>query len=183
MIATEGVAFFEKREAEIGPDVLRQIERQVMLQLMDQRWRDHLTEMDYLREGINLRAMGQRDPLTEWQREGFDLFSAMMSALTLDYVKYMMHVEVATTAPADAGSNGSANGNGNASATTTAAKGLSGPTVRAEDMTTSKEVVDEPEEAEQAPASRTVVKDEWDKTPRNAPCPCGSGKKFKQCHG
>ncbi|MEM8922205.1 MAG: preprotein translocase subunit SecA [Actinomycetota bacterium] len=190
MITTEGVAFYEKREAEIGPDVLRQIERQVMLQLMDQRWRDHLTEMDYLREGINLRAMGQRDPLTEWQREGFDLFSAMMSALTLDYVKYVMHVEVATTAPADAGANGSANGSGDGTADgapatvgKAPAKGLGGPTVRAEDMTTSKEAADEPEKAEKAPASRTVVKDEWDKTPRNAPCPCGSGKKFKQCHG
>ena len=95
MIVDEGVARYERREEEIGDTTMRQIERQIMLQLIDQRWRDHLGEMDYLREGINLRAMGQRDPLTEWQREGFDLFSEMMNALNVDYVRYVMHVEVA----------------------------------------------------------------------------------------
>src|ERR1041385_3520697 len=65
----------------------------VMLSVIDQHWREHLTEMDYLREGINLRAMGQRDPLAEWQKEGFDLFAEMMNALTVDYVRYLMHVE------------------------------------------------------------------------------------------
>ncbi|MEL7156899.1 MAG: preprotein translocase subunit SecA [Actinomycetota bacterium] len=189
LLVAEGTAHYEKRESEIGPSVMRQIERQVMLQLTDQRWRDHLTEMDYLREGINLRAMGQRDPLTEWQREGFDLFSAMMSALSVDYVKYVMHVEVA--APAKADSTTTDNGAGDKPATGgEPAKGapparskLARPTVRDEDLTTSKDDPGEDPEQPPAKANRTVVKDEWDKTPRNAPCPCGSGKKFKQCHG
>jgi len=70
MITEEGVEFYEQREADIGPDLMRQVERQIMLQLVDQRWREHLTEMDDLRDGINLRAMGQRDPLTEWAEGG-----------------------------------------------------------------------------------------------------------------
>ena len=201
-----------------------------MLQLIDQRWREHLTEMDYLREGINLRAMGQRDPLTEWQREGFDLFAAMMNALTVDYVRYLMHVEVAIqTVPApaaevtdtvasgpaegggveteeglDTGTNGSspASGpNGSDDATTSSVRPGPrpiGPPARRRPPTwagrgwvrASPPPTSPP--SRRAPATRlgrrpprgpSVVNDEWDKTPRNAPCPCGSGKKFKQCHG
>ena len=74
--------------------MLRQVERQVMLRIIDQRWREHLEEMDYLQGGINLRAMGQKDPLTEWQREGFEMFGTMMTGIAQDFVKYVMHVQV-----------------------------------------------------------------------------------------
>src|SRR3954451_12632943 len=73
---------------------MRQIERQVMLNIIDQHWREHLLEMDYLEEGINLRAMGQKDPLVEWQREGFEMFGLMMASIAQDFVKYVMHVQV-----------------------------------------------------------------------------------------
>ena len=73
---------------------MREVERQVMLRIIDQRWREHLEEMDYLKEGINLRAMGQKDPLTEWQREGYEMFGAMMKAIAQDFVRYVMHVQV-----------------------------------------------------------------------------------------
>ncbi|MEM7339366.1 MAG: preprotein translocase subunit SecA [Actinomycetota bacterium] len=178
-IETEGLGIYERREEELGAEMLRKIERQVMLQLIDQRWRDHLTEMDYLREGISLRAMGQRDPLTEWQREGFDLFSAMMSALTVDYVKYIMHVEV--TVPATAES--SAPAEEGTTATKAAPAAPAAPAVSESDMTTSSSTDEAPEATPKANNRQPLVKDEWDKTPRNAPCPCGSGKKFKQCHG
>ena len=72
----------------------RQIEREVMLQIIDQRWREHLSEMDYLREGINLRAMGQQDPLVAWQREGFEMFGQLMDAIDDDYLRYVLHVQV-----------------------------------------------------------------------------------------
>jgi preprotein translocase subunit SecA len=88
---------FERREQELGADVMRQVERQVMLRIIDTKWREHLYEMDYLQEGINLRAMGQRDPLTEWQREGFDMFGQMMHAIAQDLVRYVMHVQVSVT--------------------------------------------------------------------------------------
>ena len=83
-----------KREAELGAEVMREVERQVMLRIIDQRWREHLEEMDYLQEGINLRAMGQKDPLTEWQREGFEMFGALMKGIAQDFVRYVMHVQV-----------------------------------------------------------------------------------------
>src|SRR6185295_7840291 len=79
---------------ELGTDVMREVERQVMLRIIDQRWREHLEEMDYLKEGINLRAMGQKDPLTEWQREGYEMFGAMMKGIAQDFVRYVMHVQV-----------------------------------------------------------------------------------------
>src|SRR3546814_3505788 len=73
---------------------MRQVERQVMLRIIDTKWREHLYEMDYLQEGINLRAMGQKDPLTEWQREGFEMFGMMMKGIAQDLVRYVMHVQV-----------------------------------------------------------------------------------------
>ena len=73
---------------------MREIERQVMLRVIDPRWRDHLKEMDYLQEGIGLRAMGQKDPLTEWQREGYDMFGQLMDTVADEFVKYVMHVQV-----------------------------------------------------------------------------------------
>ena len=173
----EATAYYEAREAEFGPETMREIERQVMLQIIDQKWREHLYEMDYLQEGINLRAMGQKDPLVEWQREGFEMFGAMMQAVATDFVTYVMHAQITMaqpepempvtsmsySAPSDPSESG---GSMSAAARLEAAANGLDPGVGAEEIT-------------QAP----VVKSEWDKTPRNAPCPCGSGKKFKLCHG
>ena len=135
--------------------------------------------MDYLQEGINLRAMGQKDPLVEWQREGYEMFGAMMRAVAEDFVTYVMHAQVSVadqgseqprlsdvtyTAPVDPSESGSS------MVDAARAQAL------AEGMTPPPDVVE-------APVNTPVVKDEWDRTPRNAPCPCGSGKKFKLCHG
>src|SRR5439155_1830148 len=94
MFTAEALAKYEEKEAALGSDQLREIERRVMLAVIDQKWREHLYEMDYLQEGINLRAMGQRDPLVEWQREGFDMFEAMMGAVEDDFVRYVFHLQV-----------------------------------------------------------------------------------------
>ena len=83
-----------RRKQSIGDETLRDIERRVMLSVIDQHWREHLYEMDYLQEGINLRAMGQQDPLSEWQREGFDMFEAMMGQIEDDFVQYVFHLQV-----------------------------------------------------------------------------------------
>ena len=91
------------RGASSAPKVMREVERQVMLRIIDQRWREHLEEMDYLQEGINLRAMGQKDPLVEWQREGFEMFGAMMKGIAQDFVRYVMHVQVVRNGSAAAG--------------------------------------------------------------------------------
>jgi preprotein translocase subunit SecA len=155
---------------------MRVVERQVMLQIIDQRWREHLQEMDYLQEGINLRAMGQKDPLVEWQREGFDMFGQLMHGIAQDFVRYVMHVEVvkeeAPLAPVVQNVQTHSSEDVTTSGMQAAAMGLTDDDGRP--VLTADEV---------APTMEPVVKSEWDKTPRNAPCPCGSGKKFKLCHG
>jgi preprotein translocase subunit SecA len=98
-LLAEAVAYYEDREAalpvdENGIPLMRQVEREIMLQIIDQRWREHLSEMDYLREGINLRAMGQQDPLVAWQAEGFEMFGQMMSGVDDDFVRYVMRAQV-----------------------------------------------------------------------------------------
>src|SRR5207247_10449028 len=90
----EALAKYEEKEGSVGEENLRESERRVMLSVIDQKWREHLYEMDYLQEGINLRAMGQQDPLSEWQREGFDMFEAMMGQIEDDFVRYVFHLQV-----------------------------------------------------------------------------------------
>ena len=91
----EALAAFEKREEELTPEVMRLIEQRVVLSIIDNKWREHLSEMDYLRAGIGLRAIGQRDPLTEYQREGYEMFADLVASVKRDAIRYLFHVEVA----------------------------------------------------------------------------------------
>ena len=91
---------YDRREEELGEEVARELERRVILSVLDRKWREHLYEMDYLRDGIGLRAMAQRDPLIEYQREGFDLFNAMMDGIKEETVGFLFNVEVQVAAPA-----------------------------------------------------------------------------------
>jgi preprotein translocase subunit SecA len=203
LLVDDAITHYEKRESELGADVMRQVERQVMLKIIDTKWREHLYEMDYLQEGINLRAMGQKDPLTEWQREGYEMFGLMMKGIAQDLVKYVMHVQVTVQAPTpapavgmdftDSGGNGSAAPsiggdeprvqNMQYSAPDDSGAG-GGMAAAARSVATESGPAAAPAAVADQPATMTpLVKSEWDKTPRNAPCPCGSGKKFKLCHG
>ena len=94
-VADEAQKFYENRKEELGPDTMKRVEKSVMLSVIDNKWRDHLSEMDYLRAGIGLRAMGQRDPLSEYQREAYEMFPEMVSTEKRDSVKYLFHVELA----------------------------------------------------------------------------------------
>jgi preprotein translocase subunit SecA len=189
-LADEGRAIYEQREADLTAPVLRQIERQVMLRLIDQRWRDHLLEMDHLRDGINLRAMGQKDPLIEWQREGYDLFSQMMASLASEFVKYVMHVQLVVqqpqgeqSAPVPQASDVQTSG---PSDEAPQRSGLARPVITSETKATASRLAGDARSGAapgETAVAEPVVRSEWDKTPRNAPCPCGSGKKFKLCHG
>jgi preprotein translocase subunit SecA len=176
-VMADASAYYVRREEEMGSEVLRQIERQVMLRIIDQRWREHLEEMDYLQEGINLRAMGQKDPLSEWQREGYEMFGHMMTGIAQDFVRYIMHVQVvrddipaATVRNVQEISSESVDMGGFASAAS---------------MGDLDDDVEMPAQEVAQQPQRPVVKDanDWSNTPRNAPCPCGSGKKYKLCHG
>ncbi|MCF2533916.1 preprotein translocase subunit SecA [Yinghuangia soli] len=93
-LQADAQASYEEREEKLGAEVMRELERRVVLSVLDRRWREHLYEMDYLQEGIGLRAMAQRDPLVEYQREGFDMFNAMMEGIKEESVGYLFNVEV-----------------------------------------------------------------------------------------
>ena len=172
-LTTEALERYENREEVVGDETMRQVERQIMLRLIDQRWRDHLYAMDYLREGIHLRAMGQKDPATEWQREGFEMFGEMMHNIDTEFVRYIMHVEVKEDpepAPAPAAPVVEA----------TAVKASAG----GNDASTPTSTNDGSPATKAAPAAPTPkVNTEFENVGRNEPCPCGTGKKFKQCHG
>jgi preprotein translocase subunit SecA len=198
---TEALDYYEEHAEAMpgGADTARQIERDLMLQIIDQRWRDHLAEMDYLREGINLRAMGQQDPLVAWQREGFTMFGQLMDHIDDDYMRYVMHVEAISqpepefdmsravyeaaedpvvgtgllTAALAADRGTRIDQVGGAQPVAPAANGSG----QAAQPLRPRQVSADPE------ALVPVVKGAEQKVGRNDPCWCGSGKKFKLCHG
>ena len=188
LLAGEATAYYEHREESLGDEVMRQVERQVMLQLIDTRWREHLYEMDYLQEGINLRAMGQRDPLVEWQREGFGMFEQMMQGINADFVKYVMHAQVNVVRPAEAEAP-VANIRYSAPEDPCRARHRRGcgPRRRVGDGRRRRPAASPAGRgqavADEEPVNTPIVKTDWEKTGRNEPCPCGSGKKYKLCHG
>ncbi len=182
LVMADATSHYERREEELGSEVLRQVERQVMLRIIDQRWREHLEEMDYLQGGINLRAMGQKDPLVEWQREGFEMFGAMMTGIAQDFVKYVMHVQVVHNTEAEAPADAPAAVQ-NLQTSSSDDDDAGGFDRAARAAVAEGELPPEAMPPQQTAKQQTIVKDDFSKTPRNAPCPCGSGKKFKQCHG
>ena len=174
-LLNEALDFYEARPASFpeGEEQARRIEREVMLSIIDQRWRDHLAEMDYLREGINLRAVAQQDPLVAWQREGYAMFGQLMEHIDEDYLRYVLHV--------DAGSDQQVSEPSLDQAVYVAAED---PVATIASTPVAPMGIDEGVAAQPAPADFVpVVKDEHQKVGRNDPCWCGSGKKFKQCHG
>ena len=149
-------AAYAKREQDLGAEVLRELERKILLSVLDRKWREHLYEMDYLQEGIGLRAMAQRDPLVEYQKEGYELFSAMMDAIKEELVGFLFNVEVKVENEH------------------VEAKGVT-PAAPKQELRYSS-----PSESGQASSSSPAVNGG---VSRNSPCPCGSGKKYKRCHG
>ena len=153
-VLTDVEKAYTSREETLTPTVTRELERKILLSVLDRKWREHLYEMDYLQEGIGLRAMAQRDPLVEYQKEGYDLFSAMMDAIKEEMVGFLFNVEVQVE-----------EGSGDVEA-----KGLT-PEVQ------------QPAQLRYSAADEDGTPVASGGTSRNSPCPCGSGKKFKRCHG
>ena len=142
---------YADRESALTSEVTRELERKVLLSVLDRKWREHLYEMDYLQEGIGLRAMAQRDPLVEYQREGYELFAAMMDAIKEEIAGFLFNVEVTVES------------------SEVQAKGIEAKPVSPIGLQYSA-----------ADENGNVAKND---VSRNAPCPCGSGKKYKRCHG
>ena len=201
-----GDAIFEKlkerydaKEKLIGPEAMRHHERMIMLSVIDQQWKDHLLSMDHLKEGIGLRGYGQHDPLVEYKKESFDMFEAMMQRFQEDTVRYLYLMQILERPP-DAGVGGpppSAPSGQGPEPGVPAQHGGDGNGRRPPRMVSTS--ADELEEAfmrrkrrelEQArmagagdaPQVQQVVRGQ-EKVGRNDPCPCGSGKKYKKCHG
>ena len=154
-IVDDILSAYDEREKNLGTEVTRELERKILLSVLDRKWREHLYEMDYLQEGIGLRAMAQRDPLVEYQKEGYELFSAMIEAMKEEMVGYLFNVEV-----------------------------------KVEDTQVEAKGVSEPQRQElrySAPSETGATTSNsganGSNVSRNAPCPCGSGKKYKRCHG
>ncbi|MBV9824401.1 MAG: preprotein translocase subunit SecA [Alphaproteobacteria bacterium] len=178
------------KTAQSGPELMRMAEKGLLLQLLDQTWKDHLLSLDHLRQGINLRAYAQRDPLNEYKREAFELFEGMLVSLREEITAHLSHVEFRVEPPPPAppvvGEASPPMGlpdyafTGPAGAETALADA---------DLLGSSAVNEAPARRRQRDSGRAddekiaVARASWAGTPRNAPCPCGSGKKFKHCHG
>jgi preprotein translocase subunit SecA len=152
-MVAEAISAYEAKEASVGAEMMRELERIVLLNITDTKWREHLYEMDYLQEGIHLRAYAQKDPLTEYRREAFEMFEELVDSIREDFVRYIYRVEL----------------------------------VRQEPRQQTHGMQENRAEVEagggQAAPEANPLQAKSDKTPRNAPCPCGSGKKYKKCHG
>ena len=181
-------AAYDQREEEIGDEVMRELERRVVLSVLDRKWREHLYEMDYLREGIYLRAYSQRDPLVEYQREGFDMFTAMMDAIKEESVGFLFNLDVQVEVEDDDEIEleveeevvePMARPLPSAEQPQIRAKGLERP---AAPQNLSYSAPTEDGEVE-VKGGAVTTDDEYAKVGRNDKCPCGSGKKYKQCHG
>jgi len=195
-LATQAVSQYDRREEELGPELMRALERYLLLQIIDERWREHLYDMDYLREGIHLRGFAQIEPIVAYKNEAFDLFSDLMHTIWSDFARMIYHVQVEVQAPEGAepvppqrqyqpsgsstrGGRVSYSGGGGAPA------GASAIAAAAAEAGPGAALV-EPDEDEAGILPPTVQQrrvDEVDQIGRNDPCWCGSGKKFKKCHG
>jgi len=149
LVLSDALELYEEKERQLGSEVMRELERMVLLNITDTKWREHLYEMDYLQEGIHLRAYGQKDPLTEYRREAYVMFEELTQGIREEFVRYIYRVEL----------------------------------VRQDEPARPRpqRVVMSRGEGEEGSGQAAQARS--DKVPRNAPCPCGSGKKYKKCHG
>src|SRR5438067_1574862 len=176
---------YAAKEEELGPELMRELERFVILQVVDQRWREHLDAMDYMREGVHLRAMAQKDPLVEYQHEGHIMFTELGAAIHEEVVLTLFHAQLAPEEADElqrARQAAAVNGGGLqyehqslAGADAIAAAGGSAAGTATMAMTGGTTTT--------AGAPRPIVKSDRENIGRNDPCWCGSGKKFKKCHG
>jgi preprotein translocase subunit SecA len=183
----EAMDLYDRREAELGDELMRALERYLLLQIIDQRWREHLYDMDYLREGIHLRGFAQIDPLVAYKNEAFELFRDLMNTIWSDFARMIFHVEVEVE-----GANGNGAGQYDPSTSTGGARqitysggvGAQQPSALAAAAAGAGVGYAEGDYEEQPmPVVEQRRVDESEQIGRNDPCWCGSGKKFKKCHG
>ena len=211
-LTEDALAAYQRREDELGSELMRYLERQILLQIIDHRWREHLYEMDYLREGIHLRGFAQIDPLVAYKNEGFAMFRELMDAIWEEFARIIFHVEVNVepaqaqemfepdeqpagvqysgggdqeqpSALGEARAQAAAGGAAAAGAAATAAQGGGAQGTGAQSDGGGNGAAAAPAGTHRDATTGAVVKDEHAKLGRNDPCWCGSGKKYKKCHG
>ena len=190
----DALAAYDRREEEFGSELMRYLERQVLLQIIDNRWREHLYEMDYLREGIHLRGFAQIDPLVAYKNEGFGMFQELMASIWEEFVRVIFHVEV-NIEPAQAEEmfgggdeprrSGQVQYSGAAGEERPSAirEAQAGAVATAPTADGGAEPQPQAGNGQAGVNPATVVKADTEKIGRNDPCWCGSGKKYKKCHG
>jgi preprotein translocase subunit SecA len=174
---------YDERETQLGEQLMRHLERSILLQVIDNRWREHLFDMDYLREGIHLRGFAQIDPLVAYKNEGYNMFSELMHSIWDEFSRLVFRAEIEVEQPGNGAGNGAnpptaldySGGTAEAQPSALEQVAVAGGGATAVDAAASQAVGGDVVE--------TVVKDEHDKVGRNDPCWCGSGKKYKRCHG
>ncbi len=189
LLAEDALKHYDQRDEELGDELMRYLERQILLQIIDNRWREHLYEMDYLREGIHLRGFAQIDPLVAYKNEGFTMFRELMNSIWEEFTRVIFHVEV-TIEPAELEPEpaqpteltyaGGGPEQPSALDEASQAAQVAAPAAGAAAVGTAAAAGGNGASSEN-PA--TVVKSEREKIGRNDPCWCGSGKKYKKCHG
>ncbi|MBA2506280.1 MAG: preprotein translocase subunit SecA [Thermoleophilaceae bacterium] len=190
------VKAYDEREEELGPQLMRELERYILLQIIDERWREHLHDMDYLREGIHLRGFAQIDPLIAYKNEAYEMFGALMNSIWEEFARYIFNVEVQVESangdgsgdnggpkPWEPSANSSSTGGSLSYAGGTAADQPSALAAAASvPVGAAGAAAYEPEEADE-PLRQVTPRHVDETVGRNDPCPCGSGKKYKKCHG
>jgi len=156
---------YEQKERAVSPEAMRELERVVLLNITDTKWREHLYEMDYLQEGIHLRALAQQDPITAYRREAYDMFQALSESIRADFVRYIYRVEFVQQ------------GEGQAR------QQAPQPTRVQDNRAAVEEAGGQRAASGEGAGTANTNQAVSDKVPRNAPCPCGSGRKYKKCHG
>src|SRR5688500_9247084 len=196
-LTKDAVEAYDEREQELGDELMRALERYMLLQIIDERWREHLHDMDYLREGIHLRGLAQSEPLVAYKNEGFEMFTELMNNIWEEFSRYIFNVEVEVEGQNGGGQQWPVGGGGRASQTAlnyaggtaadqpsalqAAAATVPGGAVPAGVAEAASYAADATAEPPQQVEARRVSDEE--KIGRNDPCWCGSGKKFKKCHG
>ena len=165
------------KTAQFGPDLMRMAEKNLLLQILDQYWKDHLLRLDHLRQGIGLRALGQKNPLNEYKREAFDMFDDMLDRLREGITTLLNHIEIQPDSP-----NSSQRNEITTDAQHNSVEPFSenGPDAK---FSNQEPLKTQPKRYPQKDQINPNNQETWGKVSRNAACPCGSGKKYKHCHG
>jgi len=188
LLQREAMSLYDRREQDLGAELMRHVERFLLLEIIDQRWREHLYDMDYLREGIHLRGFAQIEPLVAYKNEAFDLFRDLMNSIWGDFARMIYHVQVtvhgdgAPPAPQRRPSPRSSSSTGSRNVTYSGGT-MAQPSALAMAAASAGAADEHHGEQEPVPPIEQRRVDHSEQLGRNDPCWCGSGKKFKKCHG